>query len=142
MQPDNIIMGDATGIDLPQVQVDEKSLNEVKNKARYSKTREFKEIKAYCQSRIEFYQQKLPNGQEVGLEVVPSTEDWRVANRVIGEFKGLMNIYESAKDVLEDDKNAWRQNYQRLQYLGRWPADDRDPRFWRGHSLAYEIYDS
>lgn len=102
MNPQNGILGDAMGIDLPQATPDENSLNEEKNKARYSKSKEFKQIRAYCQDRINFYQTKLPNGAEVGLDVVPSTEDWRVANRVIGEFKALMNIYDTAREVVEE----------------------------------------
>jgi len=101
MGPDNVLMGDSMGIDLPEMEVDQTSLDEEKNMARYSKSKEFKKIRAYCEDRINFYQTKLPNGLEVGLEVVPSTEDWRVANRVIGELKGLMNMYDNAKEVVE-----------------------------------------
>lgn len=102
MSPDNVLMGDvSTGIDLPETQLDENELFEEKKMAQYSKTAEFKRIQDYCQERIAFYQTKLPNGAEVGLDVAPSAEDWRVANRVIGELKLLMNIYETATQAVE-----------------------------------------
>lgn len=97
----NGIIGDAMSIELPQIAQDDDNLNEEKNMARYSRTAEFKKIKEHCEERIKFYQTCLPNGLEVGLDVVPSTEDWRVANRVIGELKMLMNMYEIANEVVK-----------------------------------------
>lgn len=102
MGPNNVLMGDAMTIDLPQATPDETGLNEERNLAAYSKTAEFKRIQAHCEERIAFYQTHLPNGLEVGLDYIPSTEDWRVANRIIGEFKLLMNIYETATEAVED----------------------------------------
>lgn len=102
MQPDNVLLGDSNPTELPQMQVDDQNLVEEKKMAKYSKTAEFKRIKDYCQERIAFYQTKLPNGLEVGLEVAPSAEDWRVANRVIGELKLLMNMYELADEVVKE----------------------------------------
>jgi hypothetical protein len=107
MEPDNIIMGDATGIDLPQATPDENSLNEEKNMARYSKSKEFKKIRQHCEERIKFYQTYMPDGREIGLDFCPSPSDWRVANRVIGELKLLMNMYDTAKEIVEESvKNA------------------------------------
>lgn len=102
MGPSNIIIGDETGIELPQSTLSEEVLVEEKKLAKYSKTAEFKRIKEHCEERIAFYQTKLPNGAEVGLDVAPSTEDWRVANRVIGELKALMNMYEIANQAVKD----------------------------------------
>lgn len=98
----NAIIGGDGGIDLPQKPLDKEILIEEKKMARYSKTAEFKRIQQHCKERIKFYQEKLPNGLEVGLDVVPSTEDWRVANRIIGELKLLMNMYEVARTVVEE----------------------------------------
>lgn len=107
MNPENGIMGDAMSIDLPKMEIDERNLNEEKNMARYSKSKEFKKIRDHCNSRIDFYQTYLPNGAEIGLDIIPSTEDWRVANRVIGELKLLMNMYDVATDAVEEEvKNA------------------------------------
>lgn len=106
MEPNNAIIGDGTGVDLPQLQVDEETLVEEKKMAEYSKTDEFSRIQKHCQERIAFYQTHLPNGLEIGLEVRPTPEDWAVANRVIGEFKLLMNMYETATEAVENAENA------------------------------------
>jgi hypothetical protein len=102
MQPDNGLIGDSYGTDLPQMQVDTETLVEEKKMAKFSRTAEFKRIQEHCEARIRFYQQCLPNGAEIGLEVRPTAEDWSVANRVIGEFKLLMNMYETAASVVKD----------------------------------------
>lgn len=105
--PDNVLLGDSEGIDLPEAEIDEKELVEEKQMAQYTKSAEFKRIQSHCLDRIDFYQKMLPNGMEIGLDVVPSVEDWRVANRVIGEFKALMNLYETATEAVEEsNKNA------------------------------------
>lgn len=106
MNPTGAIIGDNTGVGLPEATPDTSILSEEKKMAKFSRTAEFKRLKDYCEGRIEFYQQKLPNGAEIGLDVAPSTEDWRVANRVIGEFKLLMNIYETAAEVTKDAPNG------------------------------------
>lgn len=107
MEPQNILMGDTNmGIDLPQATVNEDGLVEEKKMARYSKTAEFARIKEHCEERIAFYQSHLPNGMEIGLDFIPSTEDWRVANRIIGEFRLLMNMYENAKDAVDASVSA------------------------------------
>lgn len=103
MGPSNILIGDAYGTDLPQMQVDEQVLTEEKKMAKFTRTAEFKRIQEHCEERISFYQSFLPNGAEVGLDVVPSSEDWRVANRIIGELKLLMNMYETARKVVDED---------------------------------------
>ena len=104
MQPSNGLMSDLPdSIDLPEAQIDEDQLNAEKGMAQYTTSAEFKQIQDYCQGRIEFYQTHLPNGAEIGLDVAPSSEDWRVANRVIGELKALMNNYETAADAVKED---------------------------------------
>lgn len=104
MQPDNVIMGESTGIELPQMQQSDEDLSTEKNIAKFSKTKEWKNLKEHIESRKLFYQQYLPNGTEVGLDVVPSPEDWRVANRVIGELNLLINTYEGVKEAVDDTR--------------------------------------
>ena len=106
MQPDNAIMGDATGIDLPQAEPDLSYLADEKNRAKFSKTKEYKKLKEYIEERIATYQSFLPNGLEVGLDVVPSPEDWRVANRVIGELRAVLRTYELPGEVLDESRGA------------------------------------
>ena len=103
MNPQNAIIGDLTGVDLPQLVPDEKDLAEEKNMARYSKTKEFKRIQDHFNERISFYQKYLPNGADVGLDVRPTPEDWSVANRIIGEFNLVINMFEQATEAVERD---------------------------------------
>ena len=104
MQPSNAIIGDLTGVELPQMVPDEKDLAEEKNMARYSKTKEFQRIADHFQERIDFYQKYLPNGADVGLDVRPTPEDWSVANRIIGEFNLVINMFEQATEAVEKDQ--------------------------------------
>jgi hypothetical protein len=103
MGPDNVLMGDSQAFDLPQpVEVD--GLVEEKKIAKYSKSDEFKVIQDHCRDRIAFYQSFLPNGAEIGMDVIPTPEDWRVANRIIGEFKLLMNLYETTTEAVDEQR--------------------------------------
>jgi len=96
------IVGESTGIDLPVAELDSTFLNEERKNAKFSRTTEYKKLKEYIENRITFYQTCLPNGAEVGLDAAPSTEDWRVANRVIGEFKAILSKYENAAHAVKD----------------------------------------
>lgn len=102
MGPSNAILGDGTGVDLPQATPDENALNEEKKLAKYSKTAEFKRIQDYFQDRILFYQKFLPDGRPIAT-AQPSLEDWRVANLLITEFQAIINLYENAAVVVEAD---------------------------------------
>jgi len=104
MEPQNTLIGDLTGIELPRKPIDEKELADEKNMARYTKTAEFKRIQQWCANKIAFYQKYLPNGAEVGLDVAPTMEDWRVANRVISELQLLMNLYDNAVEAVENEQ--------------------------------------
>lgn len=105
MNPSNAIIGDETGFDIPQAEVQKEFLVEEKKMAKFTRTAEWKRIQEHCDERINFYQTFLPNGAEVGLDVAPTTEDWRVANRVIGELKALRNMYQIANDAVRDAAN-------------------------------------
>jgi hypothetical protein len=102
MQPDNAIIGDSSGIDLPELSAEAESLIEEKKMAKYSRSAEFKRIQDWAETRIAFYQKYLPNGAEVGVEVQPSPQDWQVANRVIAEFKLLLGSYDIAQKAVDD----------------------------------------
>lgn len=98
----NGIIGDAFGTDLPIMREDVQMLVEERKMAKYSRSSEFKRIQEHCKERIAFYQAYLPNGAEIGVDMIPTTEDWRVANRVIGELKLLMNMYEIAAESVKN----------------------------------------
>jgi hypothetical protein len=106
MEPQNNLIGDITGVELPHMNLEKEVLVEEKKMAKYSKTKEFKRIKEHCEDRIKFYQHYLPNGTEVALDVRPTAEDWAVANRVIGELKALMNMYQIASEAVKENEDA------------------------------------
>lgn len=84
-------------------------LSDERKMAKYSKTAEFKRIEVFCKERIEFYQKFLPNGAAVGTDVAPTAEDWRVANRIIAEFNGLLDSYNLANEVVKEVNQDGRQ---------------------------------
>lgn len=103
MNPNNAIIGDSTGVELPVSQVEDDQLVEEKKMARYSKTAEFKRIQEYCEERIEFFQRYMPSG--VAITDIPKAERdayWVAANVIINEFKLLTNIYENAAEAVKD----------------------------------------
>ena len=96
-------MGDAMGIDLPQKPVDETAINELKNKAKYSRSTEFKELKAKAQTRIEFYQKFLPSGQPIGTATPEEMKGkWELANLLIAELNQLFSEYDEASVLLKE----------------------------------------
>lgn len=106
MQPNNVIIGDEdTGINLPQAQPDERDLAEEKKMAKYSKTAEFKRIQDHFKERTEFYQKYLPDGRPIATIAGQDLEIyWKVANLVIAEFDGVINLFENAQKVVDDER--------------------------------------
>lgn len=103
MASQNGIIGDEDyGTNLPVSQVDNTQLNVEKGMARFSKTREFKKIKEHLESRIEFYQQYLPDGRDIRSGTMPTSTDWIVANTIINEFKMVLFSYENAQEVVDN----------------------------------------
>lgn len=96
------IIGDEMGTELPEVELDQTILHEEKKLAKFSRTAEFKRQKEYMEQRIDFYNKYLPGGAEIGVDVHPTAEDWRVANRVIGEFKAFLDQYEIAREEVDN----------------------------------------
>lgn len=103
MGSQNGIVGDAMGTELPQAVLPEAGLREEQAMARFSKTKEFKRLKAHLEDRIQFFQQYLPDGREVKLITMTDAElgqMWRTANANIAELKGIISAYELAKDIV------------------------------------------
>jgi hypothetical protein len=117
--PDNGIMGD---LDDPMVQphteVPEDQLKaeelELRNMAKFSKTKEYKKLREFMEARISFYQKFLPNGAQVegrpdnnnGFSVnVPHgdlTSNWIAACIVIKELENILGEYEQAAEVAKN----------------------------------------
>ncbi len=105
MGPANGLMGDSYGTDIPVTQVDEQSLDEEKRKAKYSRTKEFKQLREKVEMRIAYYQQFLPGN--IPPENVTEEERgkyWAVANILIQEFRALINEYDAAKEAVDNQK--------------------------------------
>lgn len=101
----NGIIGDITGVELPQMEVDEKELTEEKKMARYSKSAEFKRIEQHFKERIEFYQKYLPDGRPVSAVPAKELESmWIAANTIIGELQTVLDSYEIAKEAVDASK--------------------------------------
>lgn len=101
MEPDNVLMGDATGTEIPEKPIDETALNELRNKAKYSKTREYKELRAKAQARIDFYKTTLPDGY-AKADKEQRGQMWGLANIVIAEFNQLFSEHELADELLKE----------------------------------------
>jgi hypothetical protein len=104
VQPDNAIIGDESGIELPQAPENVVDLTEEKNIAKYSQTKEFKRLKGYMEGRIEFFQKFLPDGTALN-SLDPSIDlgqQWKLANLVIAEFQAVIDEYDRIKQVVHD----------------------------------------
>lgn len=105
MNPQNGIIGDETGVDLPQTPVNDEAIIELRKKARFSKSKEFKDLRDAMDNRIEFYQKFLPSGMGVDISKV-SAEDWRVANIVISELEAVKSAYDGSVELLKEAENG------------------------------------
>ena len=93
------------GTEIPETQADERAFLEMQKTAKFSRTAEFKELKAYLEGRMEYYKTYLPNGKPVVGETNMAELGylWLTANAVIGEFKMVINAYESAAQAVKDE---------------------------------------
>jgi hypothetical protein len=102
----NAIIGDSYSIDLPETQVDQELLEDEKKRARFSKTAEFKRLKEYIDSRMAFYQNWLPDGRDVqSVNIAEMGQQWVVANAVIAELHAVIDMYEQAKEAIQDGRS-------------------------------------
>lgn len=101
------IIGDQYGTELPQAQLQEEIVNEAKGRARFSKTKEYQELKSHLEERIEFHKKMLPSGKAVMHAQGNNTltrlgEQWVVANNVIAELQGVLDVYEAAAETIKE----------------------------------------
>jgi len=97
----NGIIGDVNPTELPQLAVDthNEAIAELNKKAKYSRSKEFQELKGKMEERIKFYQSYLPGG----TPIVSITEEergkyWAIADCVIGELQAVIDMYETANE--------------------------------------------
>lgn len=104
MGPQNAELGDLTGIELPETPIDETALNELKHKAKYSRTKEFKELRDKAQIRIDFYKNFLPDGTPVATANKEARAQlWGTANLIIAELEQLFDEHENADKILREE---------------------------------------
>jgi hypothetical protein len=103
MGPSNGIVGDSFGIDLPEINLDDKELVVEKQMAKFSRTKEFARLKEILEARIAYYQSVLPDGRVLTeVDAKERAAQWAIANVVIGEFKMLINAYEQAAEATKN----------------------------------------
>lgn len=99
----NGIIGDASPTELPQMAIDTTAIDDAQKKAKYSRSKEYSELRAKAQARIDFYQSFLPDGRPIGTT---SREElagkWELANILIAEFKALFSEHDGAEDLLRE----------------------------------------
>lgn len=104
MGPNNGIVGDAMGIDLPEMEVEPGFLNDEKKLAKFSRTAEFKRLKDYIDTRVIFYQTCLPDGRPVaGVSKQERIDAWDGANLVIMELTNILGQYDAAAEAVKDN---------------------------------------
>lgn len=104
MQPSNSLIGDSFGTDLPEIPPDDTGKQELANKVKYSRSKEYKELKAKADERIEFYKKFLPSGQLVGTTSKEElARKWELANILIAEFDQLFGEHENAEALFKEE---------------------------------------
>lgn len=99
MQPDNGLIGDISATELPEKPVDNDAINEIRKKAKYSRSKEFQELKENMMQRIEFYTKYLPNGTPVAtLSQTDASRNWPLANIIIAELQQVIDGYANAEE--------------------------------------------
>lgn len=104
MGPQNAVVGDSSPIDLPETQVAEDELAREKQMAKFSKSKEYQILKEHLLQRIEFFKTRYPNGDPIAGEkdLTKLTQNWIVANLVIGEFQAVLDAYENANEAVKN----------------------------------------
>lgn len=111
MGPQHGIIGSDAGygLDLPDTAQEAQSRDqaELVQKARFSRTAEYKEIKAWVEARIEYYRLFQPgaDGRDLPLRDLPNEErGWRclASDLMIHEYRSFLAQYEQAAEALKN----------------------------------------
>lgn len=100
--PQNGIVGNDYGIDIPETEYTDDQLVDVKKMAKFTRTAEYARQNAWAEAKIKFYQQYLPNGQDIST-VAPETRDayWVAANEIIKLLNEFLTSYESSAEEIK-----------------------------------------
>jgi hypothetical protein len=103
---DNMMMGDLSQMtSLPEKTQShqEEAVAEIKRKAKYSRSKEFQDLRNMMESRIEFYKQFLPDGTPIALGTEKQiARNWPIANIVIAELSQVIEMYDNAEAELKE----------------------------------------
>lgn len=109
--PANGIIGSDAGygLDLPETQPDEADISQERAMARFSKTAEFKALKATIEQRITYFKRYMPSSRhdDLAFRDMPNEErGWRAlaADVIIEELTNIISAYEMANEVVRDDQ--------------------------------------
>lgn len=104
MGPQNAVVGDDSfGTDIPQTQVPEEDLAEVRNAAKFSKSKEFKKLKTLLEAKIKYYQNNLPGGQPAEqVDPTVAANMWPASVVIVREFQAIIDAYEQAAEYVDE----------------------------------------
>lgn len=105
MEPQHGLVGDIGATELPEASLDKKeeALTELRKRAKYSRSKEFAELKAHMEARIAFYKSFLPGGVPVvNIEESERGKYWAVADLVITELQQVIDGYEDANEQVKE----------------------------------------
>lgn len=105
--PQNAIIGNDFGIDLPETDFPQRDLTDEKKMAKFTRTAEYARQKAWAEAKIKHYQTFLPDGRK--LSEAPSSElsaHWIAANEIISVLNEFMTSYELANEIVEETLNV------------------------------------
>lgn len=102
MGPQNGIVGNDYGIDLPETKIDDEQLIETKKMAKFTRTAEYARQKMWVDAKIAFYQKYLPNGTPVSAATASErAEHWVAANEIIAILQEFLSSYETSAQEVE-----------------------------------------
>lgn len=115
--PVNGIVGGTTSPlgDIPEstAQLSDESLTSARRLAAFTRTQEFKDLKEVLEAKIDRWKDYIPGasteilaGDAVPMSQLGNAERgsrWLAADAVINELRGIINIYEQAAGLVEDE---------------------------------------
>jgi hypothetical protein len=102
MDSNNAVIGDSPIVDLPQSQPNTEEIDNLRQRARFSKTKEFRELREAMDERIEFYSNFLPDGRLVATSDKLAVQNWRLANIVIAELQAVKSAYDGSVELIKE----------------------------------------
>lgn len=103
--PQNGIVGNDYGIDLPESEYTNEQIDEVKKMAKFTRTAEYARQKTWAEAKIKFYQNYLPSGKPLSsVEPDKMAAHWIAANEIIAVLTEFINSYETSAEEIKEMK--------------------------------------